>query len=43
LGWDIHTSTASKVFKVPLSGVDGEMRPEYIVNFGIIYGISAFI
>uniref|UniRef100_UPI00286D4497 DNA polymerase n=1 Tax=Hymenobacter sp. TaxID=1898978 RepID=UPI00286D4497 len=43
LGQDIHTSTASKVFKVPLEAVDGEMRRKAkTVNFGIIYGISAF-
>ncbi|WP_375416279.1 DNA polymerase I [uncultured Hymenobacter sp.] len=43
LGQDIHASTASKVFNVPLSAVDGEMRRKAkTVNFGIIYGISAF-
>jgi DNA polymerase-1 len=43
LGQDIHTSTASKVFHVPLDQVDGEMRRKAkTVNFGIIYGISSF-
>jgi len=43
LGQDVHASTASKVFQVPLSEVDGEMRRKAkTVNFGIIYGISAF-
>ena len=43
LGQDVHASTASKVFRVPLSEVDGEMRRKAkTVNFGIIYGISAF-
>ncbi|WP_035565040.1 DNA polymerase I [Hymenobacter sp. IS2118] len=43
LGQDIHNSTASKVFKVPLDQVDAEMRRKAkTVNFGIIYGISAF-
>ncbi|MDX5422638.1 MAG: DNA polymerase I, partial [Hymenobacteraceae bacterium] len=42
-GIDIHASTASKVFHVPLEQVDGEMRRKAkMVNFGIIYGISAF-
>jgi len=43
LGQDVHASTASKVFRVPLNEVDGEMRRKAkTVNFGIIYGISAF-
>ncbi|MEJ8803764.1 DNA polymerase I [Pontibacter sp. H249] len=42
-GLDVHASTASKVFHVPLEQVDGEMRRKAkMVNFGIIYGISAF-
>lgn len=42
-GHDIHTATASKVFDVPMEDVDREMRGKAkMVNFGIIYGISAF-
>lgn len=42
-GTDIHSVTASKVFDVPLEEVDREMRSKAkTVNFGIIYGISAF-
>jgi len=42
-GEDIHTTTASKVYGVPLKGVTGDMRRNAkMVNFGIIYGISAF-
>ncbi|MFT6882406.1 MAG: DNA polymerase-1 [Marinoscillum sp.] len=42
-GVDIHSNTASKVFKVPLADVDSTMRRKAKeVNFGIIYGISAF-
>ncbi|MEM8735571.1 MAG: DNA polymerase, partial [Planctomycetota bacterium] len=40
---DIHSVTASKVYKVDLSEVTREMRDKAkTVNFGIIYGISAF-
>lgn len=42
-GEDIHTVTASKVYKVDLDDVTREMRAKAkTVNFGIIYGISAF-
>jgi DNA polymerase-1 len=42
-GLDIHSATASKVFDVPIEEVDREMRSKAkMVNFGIIYGISAF-
>lgn len=42
-GADIHAITASKVFHVPLSDVTPLMRRNAkAVNFGIIYGISAF-
>jgi len=40
---DIHASTASKVFNVPLDEVTREQRSNAkTVNFGIIYGVSAF-
>ena len=42
-GEDIHKSTASKVFNVPLEEVTKEQRSNAkTVNFGIIYGVSAF-
>ena len=42
-GEDIHSSTASKVFDVPLDEVTREQRNNAkTVNFGIIYGVSAF-
>ena len=42
-GHDIHSATAAKVFDVPMEEVDREMRGKAkMVNFGIIYGISAF-
>ncbi|MBK85674.1 MAG: DNA polymerase I [Flavobacteriaceae bacterium] len=42
-GEDIHASTASRVFNVPLVDVTREQRSNAkTVNFGIIYGVSAF-
>ncbi len=40
---DIHTSTAATVFNIPLEKVTRQQRSHAkIVNFGIIYGVSAF-
>ena len=42
-GVDIHTATAAKVFKTPVNDVSREQRSQAkAVNFGIIYGQSAF-
>ncbi|PQB03196.1 DNA polymerase I [Polaribacter filamentus] len=42
-GEDIHASTAAKVFNIPLDEVTREQRSNAkTVNFGIIYGVSAF-
>ncbi len=42
-GEDIHAATAAKVFGVPQDEVSREMRSNAkTVNFGIIYGVSAF-
>lgn len=43
MGEDIHAATAAKVFNVPLEAVTREQRSNAkTVNFGIIYGVSAF-
>lgn len=42
-GEDIHARTASEVFGVPMEGMDAMTRRRAkAINFGIIYGISAF-
>ncbi len=42
-GIDIHAMTASEMFDVPIEGMDPMVRRQAkAINFGIIYGISAF-
>ncbi len=42
-GHDIHAATAAKVYNVPIDEVSSDLRRNAkTVNFGIIYGISAF-
>jgi DNA polymerase-1 len=40
---DVHARTASEVFRVPIEQVTSQMRREAkVINFGIIYGMSAY-
>ena len=42
-GHDIHAMTASEMFGVPIEGMDPMVRRQAkAINFGVIYGISAF-
>lgn len=42
-GLDVHAATASHVFGVPIDKVDAGLRRQAkAINFGIVYGISAF-
>jgi DNA polymerase I len=42
-GLDIHAMTASEMFGVPIKGMPAEIRRRAkAINFGIVYGISAF-
>jgi len=40
---DVHSATAAEVFEVPLAAVSGDQRRKAkAINFGLIYGMSAF-
>jgi len=42
-GEDVHAATSAEIFKVPLDHVDPGLRSKAkMVNFGIVYGLSAF-
>jgi DNA polymerase-1 len=42
-GLDIHTATAAEIFGVPLDEVNADQRrTAKVINFGLIYGMSAF-
>lgn len=42
-GEDIHSATAAEIFAVPVDQVDAEKRRyAKVINFGLIYGMSAF-
>jgi DNA polymerase I len=41
--WDVHAATASEIFSTPLEAVTKEQRRRAkAINFGLIYGMSAF-
>lgn len=43
MGWDIHSATARELFGVNINEVNQEQRRQAkVVNFGLIYGMSAF-